>query len=980
MPERGSYNHHLNTDGVKKFAREVGDVVAKKVRGRNVSPRVAGAAAVGAGIGAAAFLGGREALKRFRQRSEIHEELATEAPQTQDPVHNPDQNNKDEDIYGVQIPQIPADVMAWMRDENVRKASVEVPEYIGKYLDRKPGAEVNKIDGALKAAVDQTNETFGSYISEVNKRVVEDVKRRGFEVDENFVSPLGDFENFAPVNMRDSLEATLWLLGTEGAEEFVADLKSSTNCLELSYIRQSALDAVERVRKSKNMSTLPEIAGMSPEDLAKKDLVKLHKAEVEDARKYQTGRGRIPNEEPPIDEYAKRVEELIGKTEGLSDIQDSIKSFDELTEVEDALLAARIDAADNLHKRVYRNLKKSGQLIAGKVVSEAGKKPGDKGDGKGNGNGKEPKCNSDMTKREPDQNGDRQGNGFTRLVGSSGARLLLAGAAIFAAGGYAGHELTEDDGGNTTSITKNIHTINAYPGSHVDHVVQGNNFLGNNGGNADGGAKQGTDQAPVSGGMEDDGSSGNGATGNGDQKSGDLTPDKAKDYIDGLDGAKDGKLKVVIDKADGSGGIDTVDWALARDAKTGLFHAGNPSIDGAARWGITSAAIADQGKSAEDYHWVNNGDVFEFKVGDQLVRAFIKADVPLVKTAPAPQAPQAPSQNANPDNRGNTTSPTPEPSKTQTPTMTATKTGTPENAAISTRTPAVDVVTETPIPSVSATATPRTGMIFAPDAGSGGDKASSGKGKGHTPVTICHATESEKNPYVRITVDDDAVDGNGNNSADHNRDGHQDGEDIIPPGIWDADGRNWNSHGQAIYNNDCEVPEATPTTTPSPEASATSTSTVTATARPSESPTPTSSPTETAVSSETATQIPPTETNTPVRVSRIRTATPTTTATTVLRSPSPTVTITSTVEVPVATPTVVVKAGPETGYGSNKNEVPAWVAFAAVAMGATGAAGLYKGIRRFGFSPFINDDDENDLVRSVITDREEKREKEGENK
>jgi hypothetical protein len=37
-----------------------------------------------------------------------------------------------------------------------------------------------------------------------------------------------------------------------------------------------------------------------------------------------------------------------------------------------------------------------------------------------------------------------------------------------------------------------------------------------------------------------------------------------------------------------------------------------------------------------------------------------------------------------------------------------------------------------------------------------GDKGN-GKGGGHTPVTICHHTGSQKNPIVVITVDDDAV-------------------------------------------------------------------------------------------------------------------------------------------------------------------------------------------------------------------------------
>ena len=43
-------------------------------------------------------------------------------------------------------------------------------------------------------------------------------------------------------------------------------------------------------------------------------------------------------------------------------------------------------------------------------------------------------------------------------------------------------------------------------------------------------------------------------------------------------------------------------------------------------------------------------------------------------------------------------------------------------------------------------------------------------------VTICHATGSATNPYVQITVSENAVrEGRG-----HNRDNHQRGEDIIP--------------------------------------------------------------------------------------------------------------------------------------------------------------------------------------------------------
>ncbi len=73
--------------------------------------------------------------------------------------------------------------------------------------------------------------------------------------------------------------------------------------------------------------------------------------------------------------------------------------------------------------------------------------------------------------------------------------------------------------------------------------------------------------------------------------------------------------------------------------------------------------------------------------------------------------------------------------------------------------------------------------------------ASASPGRG----TICHATGSGSNPYVEITVGENAVrEGRG-----HNRDGHQDGEDIIPPGPYDPDGRNWNVEGQTIYEDGC---------------------------------------------------------------------------------------------------------------------------------------------------------------------------------
>ena len=82
--------------------------------------------------------------------------------------------------------------------------------------------------------------------------------------------------------------------------------------------------------------------------------------------------------------------------------------------------------------------------------------------------------------------------------------------------------------------------------------------------------------------------------------------------------------------------------------------------------------------------------------------------------------------------------------------------------------------------------------------GSGRDSA----GEGHEPVTLCHATHSDRNPYVLITVDDDGA------FRGHLGGGHQDGEDIIPP--FEFDGvtysQNWDADGQAILAAGCDVP------------------------------------------------------------------------------------------------------------------------------------------------------------------------------
>lgn len=81
-------------------------------------------------------------------------------------------------------------------------------------------------------------------------------------------------------------------------------------------------------------------------------------------------------------------------------------------------------------------------------------------------------------------------------------------------------------------------------------------------------------------------------------------------------------------------------------------------------------------------------------------------------------------------------------------------------------------------------------------------------------VTLCHATHSEKNPYVRITVD---AAGAFNGHLDDNFGGthgdHQNGEDIIPPFYYNGQlySQNWNEETALDCPPQEELEPATPT-------------------------------------------------------------------------------------------------------------------------------------------------------------------------
>ncbi len=107
-------------------------------------------------------------------------------------------------------------------------------------------------------------------------------------------------------------------------------------------------------------------------------------------------------------------------------------------------------------------------------------------------------------------------------------------------------------------------------------------------------------------------------------------------------------------------------------------------------------------------------------------------------------------------------------------------------------------------------------------------------------ITLCHGTNSVTNPYVMITVDADAADGDTGNDkgqGDHSthvgpvannqsyaqslKDSKTAWGDVIPSHD-NYGGLNWDAQGQAVYNAGCNYASVTTTTTETPGVGGTS--------------------------------------------------------------------------------------------------------------------------------------------------------------
>lgn len=111
-----------------------------------------------------------------------------------------------------------------------------------------------------------------------------------------------------------------------------------------------------------------------------------------------------------------------------------------------------------------------------------------------------------------------------------------------------------------------------------------------------------------------------------------LTLDQAIKVIDIADGKIDGRLTVKISKAEGAGHTDNLNWAGERVLeKIGAphFNAGEPIENGGPSWRLINALIEDQGKTAEDFHWFNDGDEIQLEVKEKAAQAYIDAGVSL---------------------------------------------------------------------------------------------------------------------------------------------------------------------------------------------------------------------------------------------------------------------------------------------------------------------------------------------------------------